>query len=77
MSSDMMDSIYERALSAGALGGKISGAGGGGFFMFFVDPSRRDHVRNVLRGIGAGAEFVTLCNSGTHAWVTQEVVGRA
>ena len=36
-----LDAIYNSALDAGALAGKISGAGGGGFFMFFVPPHRR------------------------------------
>ena len=36
-----LDAIYESAIEAGALAGKISGAGGGGFFMFFVPPHRR------------------------------------
>lgn len=41
VSNPQLDSIYEDAISAGALAGKISGAGGGGFFMFFVPPKRR------------------------------------
>lgn len=36
-----LDLIYEGAIEAGALAGKISGAGGGGFFMFFVPPHKR------------------------------------
>jgi len=41
MSNPRFDEIYEQALAAGALGGKISGAGGGGFFVFYVE---RDHT---------------------------------
>lgn len=40
VSNSDMDAIYERARSAGALGGKLLGAGGGGFFLFFVPPER-------------------------------------
>jgi D-glycero-alpha-D-manno-heptose-7-phosphate kinase len=40
MSNDLFDAIYERAKRAGALGGKIMGAGGGGYFMFYC-PSQK------------------------------------
>jgi D-glycero-alpha-D-manno-heptose-7-phosphate kinase len=43
VSTDLIDDIYQRALSAGALGGKILGAGGGGFILFFADP--KDHPK--------------------------------
>ena len=39
-----IDEIYEAGLSAGAVGGKLLGAGGGGFMLFFVPPDRREHV---------------------------------
>ena len=39
-----IDGIYERARANGAWGGKISGAGGGGFMMLIVDPTRRNEV---------------------------------
>lgn len=41
ISNLQLDAIYDDAIRAGALAGKISGAGGGGFFMFFVPPNRR------------------------------------
>ena len=40
-----IDEIYEAGRSAGALGGKLLGAGGGGFMLFFVPPERREAVR--------------------------------
>jgi len=40
-----IDGIYEAGLSAGALGGKLLGAGGGGFMLFFVPPERREALR--------------------------------
>lgn len=49
VSNPMLDRVYDDALSAGALAGKISGAGGGGFFMFFVPPYRRMAVLRALR----------------------------
>ena len=39
VSSNLIDSLYEAGMAAGALGGKLCGAGGGGFFLFIVPPS--------------------------------------
>lgn len=46
-----IDEAYSAALAAGALGGKIAGAGGGGFFYLVVPPERRDSVRAALPGM--------------------------
>ena len=43
-----IDDIYQAGLSAGALGGKLLGAGGGGFMLFFVPPERRQALRQRL-----------------------------
>ncbi len=43
-----LDEIMEAAMAAGALGGKILGAGGGGFMLFFVEPEKRAKVRKAL-----------------------------
>lgn len=45
VSNDMINGIYEAGLEAGALGGKILGAGGGGFILFFVPPHLQGQVR--------------------------------
>jgi D-glycero-alpha-D-manno-heptose-7-phosphate kinase len=44
-----IDEIYEAGLHAGALGGKLLGAGGGGFMLFFVPPERRQALRERLK----------------------------
>ena len=44
-----IDEIYEAGRSAGALGGKLLGAGGGGFMLFYVPPDRREHLRERLK----------------------------
>ncbi len=44
-----IDEIYEAGLGAGALGGKLLGAGGGGFMLFFVPPDRRQALRERLK----------------------------
>jgi D-glycero-alpha-D-manno-heptose-7-phosphate kinase len=42
--------MYEAAMAAGALGGKLLGAGGGGFMLFFVPEERQAAVRQALTG---------------------------
>jgi D-glycero-alpha-D-manno-heptose-7-phosphate kinase len=51
ISNDLIDKYYHDALDAGAQGGKILGAGGGGFFMFYCDEKNQDSVRRVLHGL--------------------------
>jgi len=46
-----IDEIYEAGMRAGALGGKLLGAGGGGFMLFFVPPERREALRAQLRNL--------------------------
>jgi D-glycero-alpha-D-manno-heptose-7-phosphate kinase len=49
ITNSTIDEIYEAGISAGALGGKLLGAGGGGFMLFFVPPERRQALRDRLR----------------------------
>lgn len=49
ISNSNIDEIYEAGLSAGALGGKLLGAGGGGFMLFFVPPERKNALRSKLQ----------------------------
>ena len=49
VSTPQIDEIYSRAIAAGALGGKILGAGGGGFLLLFVRPQRQAEVKDALR----------------------------
>jgi D-glycero-alpha-D-manno-heptose-7-phosphate kinase len=48
VSTPQIDALYEQARRAGALGGKLTGAGGGGFLLFFVPPEKRLAVRQAL-----------------------------
>jgi D-glycero-alpha-D-manno-heptose-7-phosphate kinase len=51
ISTGEMDEMYARAVNAGALGGKISGAGGGGFFLLCVPSDKRQAVRHALSNL--------------------------
>lgn len=48
ITTDLIDEYYNRGIAAGALGGKLLGAGGGGFLLFYVRPENQSAVRNVL-----------------------------
>jgi len=48
ISSSEIDQYYENAIKAGAIGGKLLGAGGGGFLMFYVEPENQKSVRRSL-----------------------------
>lgn len=51
VSTSAIDKIYERALKAGALGGKLLGAGGGGFLLFYVPHGKRVPLRTELKDL--------------------------
>ena len=48
VSTDEIDEIYEKAMNAGALGGKLLGAGGGGFVVFYVPEDKQEDVKKAL-----------------------------
>ena len=50
ISNPLIDEMYKCAKKAGALGGKILGAGGGGFLLVYAPEGRREDVRKALRG---------------------------
>ena len=63
ISDDYIDSIYERGLKAGAEGGKVLGAGGGGFILFYCEPEKHHLIKNELKEL---IEFkVEFINNGT------------
>ncbi len=51
ISNHAIDNLYESARRAGALGGKIAGAGGGGFMLLYCPEGRRQSVRDALSGV--------------------------
>jgi D-glycero-alpha-D-manno-heptose-7-phosphate kinase len=51
VSTPLVDEIYDAAMSAGASGGKLLGAGGGGFMLFIVEPDKQTRVREALKDL--------------------------
>ena len=51
ISTDSIDALYQRGISAGALGGKLLGAGGGGFLIFYVPMVRQQKVMEAMEGL--------------------------
>ena len=48
ISNDAIDQCYKKAIDAGACGGKLLGAGGGGFLLFYVEKDKKEKVRQAL-----------------------------
>ncbi len=68
ISNPFIDTIYEAAIAAGASAGKVSGAGGGGFMMFFVDPNRRPDVMRTLENYGGQVFSCRFTKCGAQSW---------
>jgi len=68
VSNAHLDEIYDAAVRAGALAGKVSGAGGGGFMMFYVPPERRLDVIRALARFDGQVSNCHFTEHGTQAW---------
>jgi D-glycero-alpha-D-manno-heptose-7-phosphate kinase len=68
VSNPHMDEIYNTTISAGALAGKVSGAGGGGFMLFFVPTERRMDVIRTLKQFDGQVSNCHFTKHGTQAW---------
>jgi D-glycero-alpha-D-manno-heptose-7-phosphate kinase len=68
VSTEQMNRIYDAAVQAGALAGKVSGAGGGGFMMFFVEPARRMDVLRTLQEFQGQTSNCHFTKHGSQAW---------
>ena len=51
VSTDAIDILYKKGMDAGALGGKLLGAGGGGFILFYAEPDKAEAVRNAMKDL--------------------------
>lgn len=71
ISNSQIDKIYEAAIAAGSIGGKLLGAGAGGHFVFFVLPQQRMAVANALRSLGCKTSSFKLEPNGVTSWRTR------
>ena len=68
ISNPRMDELYEAAKAAGATGGKISGAGGGGFMMFYCPGNTRYNVTDALKNFGGDFHHYQFTKHGLSTW---------
>lgn len=68
VSNPHIDEIYEAAIKSGAVAGKVSGAGGGGFMLFFVPTERRMDVIRTLKKYNGQVSNCHFTKHGTQAW---------
>jgi len=69
ISNAIIDQLYDSALDAGATGGKISGAGGGGFMTFYCPGQTRHTVAEALKAHGGELRNFVFVNEGMMSWV--------
>ena len=51
ITTNSIDTLYEKGIEAGALGGKLLGAGGGGFLVFYVQPEKKESVKTAMKDL--------------------------
>jgi D-glycero-alpha-D-manno-heptose-7-phosphate kinase len=68
ISNPMIQEAMNTALNAGAVAGKVSGAGGGGFIMLVVDPTRKLRVSRALTKLGGEVMSFQFTEGGTRGW---------
>jgi D-glycero-alpha-D-manno-heptose-7-phosphate kinase len=65
--------MYESARKNGALGGKITGAGGGGFLLFYCQFEKKLRIAEALRKLGAIPKDFAFEGHGLQTWRVQEI----
>ena len=68
ISNPMIQEVFDVAIPAGALAGKVSGAGGGGFIMLMVEPTRKKEVINALKELDGFVMPFQFTEGGAHGW---------
>ncbi|MFT4533497.1 MAG: D-glycero-alpha-D-manno-heptose-7-phosphate kinase [Saprospiraceae bacterium] len=72
ITNDLIDKIYSEAISAGASGGKISGAGGGGFMLFYCPGNTRYVLEKALKPLGAQVVRYNFLQKGLTTWTSAQ-----
>ncbi|MFC1692651.1 dehydrogenase [Candidatus Latescibacterota bacterium] len=68
ISNSRIEAIIRTAKEAGAMAGKVSGAGGGGYMLFLVAPDKRTKLMRCLKTFGGSSSRVMCTNRGAEAW---------
>ena len=68
ITNPMIQEAMDVALASGAKAGKVSGAGGGGFIMFVVEPTRKKEVEKALNQLGGFVMPFQFTEGGAHGW---------
>jgi len=76
ISNSSLDKIYEGALRHGAVGGKLLGSGGGGFFLFYAPPFRKYGLIDCLEEAGLSVRPFRFEHEGLRTWRTRESKNR-
>lgn len=71
ISSNQIDNIYDDVMASGALGGKLLGAGGGGYFLFFTNGHQQLEVRNRIVELGMEIQPFNIDTRGLCTWKTR------
>ena len=71
ISNSFIDRLYENALKAGAIGGKLTGAGGGGYMLLYCYPDKEIRVREALEALGATHVPFSFDSLGLETWETE------
>lgn len=72
ITNPMIQEAFDIAIPAGAISGKVSGAGGGGFIMFIVEPTRKKAVENALKSLSGFVMPFQFTEGGAHGWKIYE-----
>jgi D-glycero-alpha-D-manno-heptose-7-phosphate kinase len=74
ITNQYFDEIYDFALKNGALGGKLLGAGSGGYYLFYVPTFKKLSLIKLLEERGLKTESITFDNIGLRQWITKKKV---
>ncbi len=68
ITNPVIEEAFDVAMRAGAKSGKVSGAGGGGFIMFFVNPTKKKQVVSALKNLNGYTMPFNFTEGGAHGW---------
>lgn len=74
ISNEFLDDIYNFAIENGSLGGKLLGAGGGGYFLFYVPTFKKLELINIFEKKGFKIDTFTFDKMGLRSWITKEKI---